>query len=67
MTGEGSKQEILSRIAQTIDALSKLKTIMERQELCPQLQNPTDVSLVLSISLYTCETWTLTADLDRKI
>ena len=31
MTKEGSKQENLSRITQTVDALSKLKT-MERQE-----------------------------------
>ena len=34
MTDEGSKQEILSRIAQTVGASS-----MERQEHCPQLQN----------------------------
>ena len=44
MTDEGSKQEILSNIAQTIGGLSKLKT-MERQEDCPQLQNQSDVFL----------------------
>ena len=40
---EGSKQEILSRIAQTTGALTKLKTIiMERQEHCTQFQNQTN-------------------------
>ena len=39
MTDDGSKQEILSRIAQTVCASSKLKDYMERQEHCPQLQN----------------------------
>ena len=42
MTDEGSKQEILSRIVQTVGALSKLKTIMERQEHYPHLQNQND-------------------------
>ena len=41
MTDKGSKQEILSRIAQTAGALSKLKT-KESQEHCPQLQNQND-------------------------
>ena len=44
MTDKGSKQDILSRIAQTVGALSKLKTI-ERQEHCPQLQNQNDAFL----------------------
>ena len=41
MTDKGSKQEILSRIAQTYGALSKLKT-KESQEHWPQLQNKND-------------------------
>ena len=46
MTDEGSKQEILSRTAQTIGALTKLKTIiMERQEHCTQFQNQIDAIL----------------------
>ena len=45
VTDEGSKQEIMSRIVQTIGALTKLKTIMERQEHCTQFQNQTDAIL----------------------
>ena len=45
MTDEGLKLEILSRIAQTIGALSKLKTIILIREHRPQLQNQNDAFL----------------------
>ena len=44
MTDKGSKPEILSRIAQTVGALSKLKT-KESQEHCLQLQKQNDAFL----------------------
>ena len=67
ITDEGSKQEILSRIAQTIGALSKLKTIWKDKETALSSKIRMMHSLVISIFLYTCETWTLTAEFEKKI
>ena len=83
LTDEGSKQEILSRIAQTIDALSKLKTIWKDffcghflhaqipkfDVCCVERHEQTRLmsSLVISIFLYARETWSLTAESERKI
>ena len=50
ITDEGSKPEILSRIAQTTAALTRLKPV-----------------LITFIFLYGCESWTLTAELQRRI
>ena len=55
ITDEGSKSEILSRIAQATAALSRLKPVW----------NDRSVSLVTSTLLYACESWTLTAELQR--
>ena len=68
VTDEGSKQEILSRIAQTIGALTKLKTILWKDKnitLSSKIRLMR--SLVISIFLYACETWILTAELEKKI
>ena len=115
VSDEGSKQEILSRIAQTTGALTKLKTIWKDKNIALSSKikptgaltklktrwkdknialsskiKPTGAltklktrwkdksialsskirlmrSLVISIFLYTCETWTHTAELERKI
>ena len=67
VTDEGSKQEILSRIAQTIGALTKLKTIWKDKNIALSSKIRLMRSLVISIFLYACETWTLTAELERKI
>ena len=67
MTDEGSKQEILSRIAQTIGALTKLKTIWKDKNIALSSKIRLMRSLVISIFLYACETWTLTAELEKKI
>ena len=66
MTDEGSKQEILSSIAQTVSALSKLKTIWKDKNIALNCKFRMMHSLVISIFLYTCETWTLTEELERK-
>ena len=67
VTDEESKQEILSRIAQTIGALTKLKTIWKDKNVALSSKIRMMRSLVISIFLYACETWTLTAELERKI
>ena len=66
-TDEGSKQEILSRIVQTIGALTKLKTIWKDKNIALSSKIRLMRSLVISIFLYACETWTLTAELEKKI
>ena len=67
VTDEGSKQEIMSRIAQTIGALTKLKTIWKDKNTALSSKIRLMRSLVISIFLYACETWTLTAELEKKI
>ena len=67
VTDEGSKQDILSRIAQTTGALTKLKTIWKDKNIALSSKIRLMRSLVISIFLYACETWTLTAELEKKI
>ena len=67
VTDERSKQEILSRIAQTIGAHTKLKTIWKDNNIALSSKIRLMRSLVTSIFLCACETWTLTAELERKI
>ena len=67
VTDEGSKQEIMSRIAQTIGALTKLKAIWKDKNIALSSKIRLMGSLVISIFLYACETWTLTAELEKKI
>ena len=67
ITDEGSKPEILSRIAQTTAALARLKPVWT--DKCISISSKIRLmrSLVKSIFLYACESWTLTAELQRKI
>ena len=67
MTDGGSKQETLSMIAQPVGALSKLKTISKDKNIALSSKIRMRRSLVISIFLYACEIWTLTAELERKI
>ena len=67
VTDEGSKPEILARTAQTTAALTKLKTIWSDRNIALSSKIRLMRSLVMSIYLYACETWTLTADLERRI
>ena len=64
---EGSKPEIMSRIAQTTSSLKRLKTIWKDKSLALGIEIRLMRSLVLSIFLYACESWTLTAELERKV
>ena len=67
VTDEGSKPEILSRIAQTTAALTKLKPVWNDRSISLSSKIQLMRSLVTSIFLYACESWTLTAELQRRI
>ena len=67
VTDEGSMPEIRSRIAQTIAALTKVKIIWDDKNIDLSSTLRLLRSLVLSIFLYSCETWKLTAEIERKI
>ena len=64
---EGSKPEILSRIAQTTAALSRLKIIVRDKNISLSSKVKLMRMLILSTFLYACESWTLTAEIERKI
>ena len=67
ITDEGYKPEILSRIAQTSAALTRLKPDWNDMSISLSSKIRLMRSLVTSIFLYACELWTLTAELQRKI
>ena len=64
---EGSKHEILSRIAQTTAALTRLKLVWIDKSISLSSKIRLMRPLVTSFFLYACESWTLTAELQRKI
>ena len=69
ISNEGSKPEILSRIAQTTAALSRPK-IMWRDKNIPlasKVKLMLGKRIILSTFLYACESWTLTAEIERRI
>ena len=63
---EGSKPEILSRIAPTT-ALSRLKIIWRGKCTSLAFKDKLMRTLILSTFLYACENWTLTAEIERRI
>ena len=67
ITDEGSKPEILSRIAQTTAALTRLKPVWNDRSLSLSSKIQWMRSLVTSIFQYVCESWTLIAELQRRI
>ena len=67
ITDEGSKPEILSRIAQTTAALTRLKTVWNDRIISLSSKIRLMRSLVTSIFLYACESRTLKAELQRRI
>ena len=66
VSGDGSKPEILSRIAQATAAVTKLKPIWRDNNVSFGSKEKLMGSLVISIFLYTFESWTLTAELEKK-
>ena len=67
VTDEGSEPEILSRIAQTTAALTRLKPVWNDRSISFSSKIRLMRSIVSSIFLYACESWTLTAELQRRI
>ena len=61
ITDEGSKPETLSRIARTTAALARLKPVWNDRSISLSSKIRLMLSLVTSIFLYACESWTLTA------
>ena len=64
---EGSKPKILSRIAQTTAAHSRLKIIWRDKNISLASKVKLMRTLILSTLLYACESWTLTAETERRI
>ena len=67
ITDEGSKPEILSRIAQATAALTRLKPVWIDKSISLSSKLRLMRSLVTPIFLYACESWTLTAEFQRRI
>ena len=63
---ESFKPQILSRIAQTT-ALTRLKPVWNDRSISLSSMIRLKRSLVTSIFLYACESWALTAELQRRI
>ena len=66
ITDEGSKSGILSRIAQTTAALTRLKPVWNDRSISLSSKIRLMRSIVTSVFLYAFE-WTLTAELQRRI
>ena len=66
ITDEGSKPGILSRIAQTTAALTRLKPVWNDRSISLSSKIQLMRSLATSIFLYTCGSWALTADVQRR-
>ena len=66
VSDDGAKPEVLSRIAQTTAALTKLKPIWRDNNISLGSKVKLMCSLVISIFLYACESWTLTAEVEKR-
>ena len=66
VSDDGSKPEFLSWIAQATAALTKLKPIWRDNNISLGSKGKLMRSLVISIFLYACESWTLTAELEKR-
>ena len=67
VSDEGSKPEVLSRIAQTRASMTKLKVIWNDKNIAISSKIRLMRSLAMSIFLYACETWTKTTDIEKRI
>ena len=67
ITDEGYKPEMISRIAQTTAALIRLKPVWIDKSISLSSKIRLMRSFVTSIFLYACESWTLKAELQRRI
>ena len=67
ITDEGSKPEILSRIAQTTAALKRFKPVWNDRGISLSSKILLMRFLVTAIFRCACELWTLTAELQRRM
>ena len=67
ISGESSKPEILSRIPQATAALTRLKPVWNDRYISLSSKIRLMRFLVTSIFQYACESWTLTAELQRRM
>ena len=67
VSDEGSKLEILSRVSHATAALTMLKPVWNNMSFSLSSEIGLMCSLVTSSCLYACESWTLTAELPRRI
>ena len=66
VSADGPKPEVLSRIAQATAALTKRKPIWRDNNIFFGSKVKLMRSLVISMFLYACESWTLTEELEKK-
>ena len=66
VSDDGCKPEVFSRIAQATAALTKLKPIWSDNNISLGSKVKLMRSLVISIFLYACESWTLAAELEKR-
>ena len=66
VSDDGSKLEVLARIAQATAGLTKLKPIWRGNNISLGSKVKLMGSLVISIFLYACESWTMTAELEKR-
>ena len=57
---------MLSTIVQTTAAMTKLKVIWNDENIAISSKVRLMGSLAISIFLYACETWSITADIERR-
>ena len=67
ITDEGSKARDTLQNNTNNSSIDKVETSLEGQEYFSQFQDSLMRSLVTSIFLYACESWTLTAELQRRV
>ena len=67
VSGKGSMPEVRSRVAQTVEALAELGVVWHGESIDLISEIGLLRSLVTSIFLYSCETWTLAAEVERKV
>ena len=67
VSAQGSNPEILSRIVQTTAALTRLKPVWNNGSISLSSTICLIRSLARSIFFYACESWTLKAELQRRI
>ena len=67
MSDEGSKPDVLSRMAQITAAVTKLKVIWNDKNIAISYKISLMRSMTMSTFLHTCETCLRTADFERRI